>query len=181
MKWQWSVTLNYCFTRALASIEAINRVKQSDMNQCSANLMPKTLQWQWFKIVRVPPLNIFRRSSWPIRGQDFWLSTNQKPRFQPDSEPPLKLNPSNPLSLCHWNVTQKIPRSIHIQSLPCHCQWIANSVPMQCHLKLLFYSGTCLYRGNWPSKTIWDEPMQCQWSANGVSLWIIVLLGHLPL
>ena len=108
MKCQWSVTLNYCFTRALASIEAIGRVKQSDMNQCSANAMPKTLQWQWFKIVRVPPLNIFRRSSRPIRGQDFWLSTNQKPRFQPDFEPPLNLNPSNPLPI-QWKWTNAVP------------------------------------------------------------------------
>ena len=44
-------------------------------------------------------------------------------------------------------------------------QCSANEVPMECHSELLFYSGTCLYRGNWPSKTIWYEPMQCQCDA----------------
>ena len=49
----------------------------------------------------------------------------------------------------------------------------ANSVPMQCHLKLLYYSGTCLYRGNWPSKTIWDEPMHCHCAtAKSLCHWI---------
>ena len=81
---QCSATWNYCFTQALASIEAIGRVKQSEMNQCSAN-----------------------------------------------------------------------------------------EVPMECHSELLFYSGTCLYRGIWPSKTIWDEPMQCHCAtAKSLCHWI---------
>ena len=109
------------------------------------------------------PFDHFLRSSRPIRGQDFRLSTNQKPRFQPDSEPPLKLNPSNSLSLCHWNVTQKIPRSIHIQSLPRQCQWNANSVPMECKLSAN------------------EVSLNCHWNATPMSLEYYLPTNRLPL
>ena len=102
------------------------------------------------------------------------LSTNQRAGF-------LALDQSEAsISARFWASVESEPIQSITNSIKMD-QCRANSVPMQCHLKLLFYSGTCLYRGNWPSKTIWDEPMQCQWTANGVSLWIIVLLGHLPL
>ena len=46
-------------TRALASIEACDRGRQSEMNQFSAIWGKKTLNWHRFRIVRVPPWKFF--------------------------------------------------------------------------------------------------------------------------
>ena len=56
------------------------------------------------------------------------------------------------VSIVQWNVNWQ----------PMECQWYTNWLHIvQLHLRIL-YSGTCLYRGKWPSKTIIDEPIQCQ-------------------
>ena len=88
--------------------------------------------WHRFRTVRVPPLNIFRGSSRPIRGQDFGLSANKKPRFRPDSELLTNLKPSNALPLCHWNATltnEKPMDSITCQFIPMDCE-SPNSLPL---------------------------------------------------
>ena len=121
------------------------------------------LHWQVFRIVRVPPLNIFGGSSRPIRSQDSELSTNQRPRFQPNFRLQPNLSPPNALPLCHCKVTvsisAKYSASAKFEPTQCtatvplqsHCvtedplepnlvpmdiqigQWTANS-PMPCHL-----------------------------------------------
>ena len=89
------------------------KLSHSPPIQCQ--LRSKTLDWSWFRFVRVPPLKIFWGTSRPMRSQHSELSTNQKPRFRPDSHcwPNLKsTNPrqmcqltANGMSLnCNWNV-----------------------------------------------------------------------------
>ena len=99
------------------------------------------LHWQVFRIVRVPPLNIFRGSSLPIRSQDSELSTNQRPRFQQNFRLQQNLSPPNALPLCHCKVTVSL--KIHLnqfspngyQKMPMDCQF-ANAMsfePLVCH------------------------------------------------
>ena len=47
-------------------------------------LRSKTLNWQRFRIIRVPSLKIFWGASRPMRSQYSELSTNENPRFQSD-------------------------------------------------------------------------------------------------
>ena len=101
----------------------------------------KPIHWQRFRIVRVPPLNIFGESSRPIRSQDSELSTNQRPRFQQNIWHQPNLSPPNALPLCHCKVTVSL--KIHLnqvspniyQSMPMDCQF-ANAMPLEpllCH------------------------------------------------
>ena len=99
------------------------------------------LHWQVFRIVRVPPLNIFGGSSRPIRSQDSELSTNQRPRFQQNFRLQQNLSPPNALPLCHCKVTVSL--KIHLNqispngypNMPMDCQF-ANAMsfePLLCH------------------------------------------------
>ena len=99
------------------------------------------LHWQVFRIVRVPPLNIFGGSSRPIRSQDSELSTNQRPRFQQNFRLQPNLSPPNALPLCHCKVTVSL--KIHLNqfspngypNMPMDCQF-ANAMsfePLLCH------------------------------------------------
>ena len=101
----------------------------------------KLLQWHTLRIVRVPPLNIFKGSSGPIRSQYSELSTNQRPRFQQNIRHQPSLNPSNALPLCHCKVTVSL--KIHLnqispnryQNMSMDCQFV-NAMPLEpllCH------------------------------------------------
>ena len=120
--------------RSLASIEASEWLTGAEMNQSSTNAVPiqgpclystrfiqklanrdepiqyklrsKTLNWHRFMIVRVPPLKIFWGTSRPMRGQHFKLSTNQKPRFRPDSRCWSNLRSTNPTPMCQLTENQ---------------------------------------------------------------------------
>ena len=59
-----------------------------------------TLDWHRFRIVRVPPLRNFWGTSRPMRSQHFKLSTNQKPRFWPDSRCWSNLESTNLTPMC---------------------------------------------------------------------------------
>ena len=99
------------------------------------------LHWQVFRIVRVPPLNIFGGSSRPIRSQDSELSTNQRPRFRQNIWHQTNLRPPNALPLCHCKVTVSL--KIHLnqiypnryENMPMDCQFVnAMSLePLLCH------------------------------------------------
>ena len=114
--------------------------------------------WHRFRTVRVPPLNIFGESSRPIRGQDFELSTNQKPRFRPDSHCWTKLKSTNPREMCqltadgmslncNWTVN-RMPKDYQLMSID--CQWSVPRIPMEC---LLTANGLPIddqWNANWP-------------------------------
>ena len=68
------------------------------------HLMSKTLDWHMFKIVRVPPLEIFWLTSRPMRSQHFELSTNEKPRFLQDSRCLPDMDSANRMPMCKLTV-----------------------------------------------------------------------------
>ena len=99
------------------------------------------IHWQVFRIVRVPPLNIFGEPSRPIRSQDSELSTNQRPRFQQNIRLQPNLNQPSALPLCHCKVTVSL--KIHLnqispnryQNMSMDCQFV-NAMPLEpllCH------------------------------------------------
>ena len=67
-------------------------------------MMPKWVEWKGFQNER-PMAWIFEIIGFrPIRGLDFWLSTNRKPRFQPLQ---IWLTSENPSFLTHfWVISE---------------------------------------------------------------------------
>ena len=124
----------------------------------------KTHDWRRFRVVRVPPLKIFWRTSRPMRSQHFELSTNQKLRFRPDPRCWPNLESTNPTPMCQltdnrvaldyqWNaycLSTKCPFTTigisfdsnwmpinyqwNVNGLPIECQWNVNWLPMECQL-----------------------------------------------
>ena len=141
------------------------------------------LHWQVFRIVRVPPLNIFGGSSRPIRSQDSVLSTNQRPRFQQNFRLQPNLSPSNAQPLCHCKVTvsisAKYSASAKFEPTQCtatvplqrHCVYFGKifgfskiwTHPMHCHCATA--KSLCQWRSTWTKSPSIDIKI-CQWTAN---------------
>ena len=62
----------------------------------------KKPDWPRSKITRVPPLKIFWGTSRPMRSQHSELSTNEKPRFQPDLCWWQNMESTNPVTIGNW-------------------------------------------------------------------------------
>ena len=165
--------------RSLASIEASEWLTGAEMNQSSTNAVPiqgpclystrfiqklanrdepiqyqlrsKTLNWHRFMIVRVPPLKISWGTSRPMRSQHFELSTNQKPRFRPDSRCWPNLESTNPTPMCQWTGNQ----------VPLECQLTADWQTLYWHWTTNGMSMGYQWNDNW-------IPMECQLNANGM-------------
>ena len=113
----------------------------------------KVIHLQVFRIVRVPPLNIFGESSRPIRSQDSMLSTNQRPWFKQNIRHQLNLNPPTVPLQCHC-VTQLpfdyhltvtwLPLDFHLTliwlPLNWQCHWTTTRLPLDCHLAVIWHN-----------------------------------------
>ena len=112
--------------------------------QC--HLRSKTLDWRSFRVVRVTPLKTFWGTSRPMRSHHFELSTNQKPRFRPDSRCWSNLRSTNPTPMCQLTENQ-VPLEYQLTAdwqtlywhwtnngMPIDCQWNVNGLQMECQL-----------------------------------------------
>ena len=100
------------------------------------HLRSKTLDWYKFRIIRVPPLEIFSGTSRPMRSQHSGLLTNEKPRFWQDSRCLPNLESTNPMQMCQltdnrvslectWN-TNGLQREFLIIWHSIRCQLMSN-------------------------------------------------------
>ena len=132
------------------------KLSHSPPIQC--HLRSKTLNWPWFRFVRVPPLKIFWGTFRPMRSQHSELSTNQKPRFRPDSHCWTKLKSTNPREMCqltadgmslncNWTVN-RMPKDYQLMSID--CQWSVPRIPMECLLTVNVLPIDDQWNANWP-------------------------------
>ena len=83
-----------------SSRKHISIERQSDTYEpIWCQLSSKTLNWNRIRIIRVSPLKIFWWTSRPMRSQLSELSTNEKPRFQPDFCFLPNLESTNPMTI----------------------------------------------------------------------------------
>ena len=155
--------------------------------QC--HLSSKMLDWLRFRVIRVPPLKTFWGTSRPMRNQHFELSTNQKPRFRPDSRCWSKLESTNLTPMCqltynrvaldykwnaHWLPTKG---RLTTNGISIDCQWNVNRLPMKCQLNSNGMPIEFQLKANW-------IPMECQFNTNSKILQtirhaiVLVVLGR---
>ena len=111
------------------------------------------LDWQSFRVIRVPPLKIFWDTSGPMRSQHFELSTNQEPRFRLYSRCWQNLESANLAPMCQLRDNRE----------PLECQWTANWLKIEWDWINNGMSIDCQWNANW-------LPMDCQLNANGVPI-----------
>ena len=95
-----------------------------------------SIHWQRFRIVRVPPLKIFRESSRPIGSQHSELSTNERPRFRQDSGLLPNFEPSNALPIGFFSISGQMGFVSTANGMPIYHQWKANWLPIKCQFQL---------------------------------------------
>ena len=137
--------------------------------------MSINFDWHRLRIVRVPPLKIFWGTSRPMRSQHFELSTNQKPRFRPDSRCWSNLESTNLTPMCqltynrvaldyqwnaHWLPTKG---RLTTNGISIDCQWNVNQLPIECQLNSNWMPLICQWYVNW-----W--PMECLLTTNWLSI-----------
>ena len=122
--------------------------------------MPINLDWHRLRIVRVPPLKIFWGTSRPMRGQHFKLSTNQKPRFRPDSRCWSNLRSTNPTPMCQLTENQ-VPLEYQLtadwQTLYWH--WTNNGMPIDCQWNVKWATNGMSIDIQWNANWM---PMECK-------------------
>ena len=148
-----------------------------------------TLDWDRFRIIRVPPLKFSWGTSRPMRSQHFELSTNQKPRFQPDPRYWPNLESTNPMPMYQltdnrvaldyeWNaycLPTKCPLTINGISIdsnwmPIDYEWNVNGLPIECKWNVNWFPMECqLNTSGMPLDNKWSVthlPMECQLTTN---------------
>ena len=81
------------------------------------------INWQRLRIIRIPPLNIFRECSRPMRSLDSELSTNERPRFWPDSWHVPNFDPSNAPPIGFFSMAASVEFHSSANGMPIKCQW----------------------------------------------------------
>ena len=138
--------------------------------QIGCQFASKFIDWQRFRIVRVPPLNIFGESSRPIGSQDSELSTNERPRFRPDSGLFPNFEQSNALPIELFSMAAQMEFDSTANGMPIvfqlnatwlsfECQLIANwiQIDLKCNTNWLSIGCQCI--SNW-------MPLDCQLYVN---------------
>ena len=129
------------------------------------------LNWIIFRSVRVPPLKIFWGSSRPMGSQHSELSTNEKPRFWPDSRCWPNLESTNPMLMCQLTDKQMFHDcQLNANGLPKECQLTSNWMPIEYQLNVNWLPIKCQLTSNWMKfdyqlDTNW-LPMECQLTTN---------------
>ena len=90
------------------------------------------INWQRLRIVRVPPMNIFRECSRPMRSLDSELSTNERPRFWPDSWRVPNFHPSNAPAIGFISMAAQVEFHSPANGTPFTCQWKNHWLPIIC-------------------------------------------------
>ena len=111
------------------------------------------LDWQSFRVIRVPPLKIFWDTSGPMRSQHFELSTNQEPRFRLYSRCWQNLESANLAPMCQLRDNRE----------PLECQWTANWLKIEWDWINNGMSIDCQLKADW-------LPMVFQLTSNGMSI-----------
>ena len=151
-------------------MEYLRPMDQSPIIPIGYQFSSISIHWQRFRIVRVPPLKIFRESSRPIGSQHSELSTNERPRFWPDSGLFPNFEPSNPLPIelfsmaaqMEFNSTSNgmsIVFQLNATWLSFECQLFANwiQIDFKCNTNWLSIGCQCI--ANW-------MPLDCQLYVN---------------
>ena len=147
-----------------------DEIPQSPIFQIGCQFASKFIDLKRFRIVRVPPLNIFGESSRPIGSQDSELSTNERPRFRPDSGLFPNFEPSNPLPIELFSMAAQMEFDSTSNGMPIvfqfnatwlsfECQLIANwiQIDLKCNTNWLSIGCQCI--ANW-------MPLDCQLYVN---------------
>ena len=134
-------------------------------------LRSKTLNWQRFRIIRVPSLKIFWGASRPMRSQYSELSTNEKPRFQSDFFCCPNLEFTNPMIISQLTdiwvqleyqcnaMRNETWHSISANGMLIGSQSNAYWQPIKCQLTTNLKTINTKLKANW-------QPIECQSTTN---------------
>ena len=132
------------------------------------------INWQRLRIVRVPPMNIFRECSRPMRSLDSELSTNERPRFRPDSGLFPNFEPSNALPIKLFSMAAQMEFDSTANGMPIVFQLNATWLSFECQLIANWIQIDFKWNTNWLS-------IECQCIANWMSIDCQLYVNWLPM
>ena len=131
------------------------------------------INWQRLRIVRVPPLNIFRE----------WLSTNEKPRFRALDQlensisarfvARAKFCPSNAPPIGFISMAAPVEFHSSANGMPIKCQRNKHWLPIACELNENWMPIDFQLKTNWLS-------IECHWAVSWVSIQCKLTVNWMP-